>query len=174
MRLNVLLMDWNFFSGGGSSAEDRPSATKQTWYNPEGSHSYVHEVPLGKTVEVGTAKDVMSKVVDNPDRYFPMHGVDGSVKKEGDIAYLRPVPFVQGNPVKVIYKDDTTLLLEACPGHTFQGTAEHSTFEKNGWTYYRVAGAGPQEKESRVMQTINNNFPWATSLWWKGTGNKDK
>jgi hypothetical protein len=133
----------------------------------------VQIIPLGKTEEVGTAKEVMDRVKKNPNGYFPMTRVDGSMKKEGDIAYLKPFGFGKGNPVKVSYTDDTTLTLEAEPGHTFEGTAQHATWEGGGWTYYQVAGMGPEGRECVPKQYLNNNFPWSAAINLKGTGKKD-
>jgi hypothetical protein len=156
-----------------SRAKNWWNSTKDSWIDPEGSHSYIHTIPLGKTEEVGTAEEVMSRVKNNPNGYFPMTRVDGSLKKEGDVGYLKPLFFGTGNPVEVSYTDNTTLELKAMPGHTFQGTAQHSTYEYGGFTYYQIAGMGPEGKEPVWKQRFNNNFPWPTALWMKGTGYKE-
>ena len=94
--------------------------------------------------------------------------------KEGDVGYLKPFGFGKGNPVKVTYTDDTTLTLEAERGHRFQGTAQHATYAHGGYTYYQVTGMGPEGRECVLKQHINNNFPWATFLSFKGTSGKKK
>jgi hypothetical protein len=150
------------------------TTTKTSQVDPEGSHSYVQVIPLGKTTEVGTPKEVMDRVKKNPNGYFPMTRVDGSLKKEGDVGYLKPFGIGKGNPVKVVYTDETTLTLEAEPGHFFQGTAQHATFEQGGYTYYQVAGMGPEGRECVAKQYVNNNFPWTTAIMLKGTAWKEE
>jgi hypothetical protein len=157
-----------------SRAKSWLNTEKSSWIDKGGSHSYIHTIPLGKTEEVGTAEEVMDRVKKNPNGYFPMTRVDGSLQNEGDVGYLKPFSVGNGNPVEVTYTDSTTLELKAKPGHTFQGTAQHATYQYGGYTYYQVAGMGPEGKEPVWKQIVNNNFPWGTAVALKGTGEKEE
>lgn len=116
---------YNFYSGRVSSS----------------GHHYNMSRCIGKVSEIGSAQEYMQRMQSQPNGNFPMPAAQG-VGNKGEILTLYPFFVGCGNPVKVVDTSETSMLLEAMPGHTFQGTALHHSFERNGYVYHGVVGDG--------------------------------